>query len=195
MIFNNEFYAMADELGRELDTLAKRHPGLLPTRAMALRVAAAIEVFGDIGISFSDAAKALGQFLMPAFEKLKAPLMDLYEQMQRIELYGRITHRLWFLPDFVLDGPVWWICAHLPGQWLPRLVLTDSMTRPGKRPNKWPERWTMTGDEQYLDCTVCGKELPVNEMYSVDACSEECQSKILEEQEAANLMEDDNGDR
>ncbi len=29
-----------------------------------------------------------------------------------------------------------------------------------------------------LDCLHCGKIVPVNEMYSVDACSEECQKKI-----------------
>lgn len=29
-----------------------------------------------------------------------------------------------------------------------------------------------------LACTVCYEILPVEEMYSVDACSEECQAKI-----------------
>lgn len=31
-----------------------------------------------------------------------------------------------------------------------------------------------------LDCTVCGKIIDVNEMYSSDACSDKCQNIILE---------------
>jgi predicted nucleic acid-binding Zn ribbon protein len=33
--------------------------------------------------------------------------------------------------------------------------------------------------KETLDCQNCGKALPVEEMYSVDACSESCQNIIL----------------
>lgn len=32
-----------------------------------------------------------------------------------------------------------------------------------------------------LNCLNCGKVVPINDMYTVDACSENCQNHILED--------------
>ena len=37
----------------------------------------------------------------------------------------------------------------------------------------------MTINNEMLDCQVCGRQVDINEMYSPDACSEECQTFIF----------------
>ena len=37
----------------------------------------------------------------------------------------------------------------------------------------------MSIENRTLDCQNCGKVVSINEMYSCDACSEECQDQLL----------------
>jgi hypothetical protein len=40
--------------------------------------------------------------------------------------------------------------------------------------------WSRTKQNKYLRCQACGKVFNVNEMYSVDACSEDCQAALCQ---------------